>query len=63
MQTQWVVKSSFDACDYGPEYLNMKEGDVIVKIETNVPGNGLLYAQKMTSLEVGWFPPAFVSHL
>ena len=63
MQTQWVAESSFDACEYGPEYLNMKKGDVMVKIETNVPGNGWLYGQNMTSLEVGWFPLAFVSHL
>ena len=61
MQRQWVALSSFsDAHAYGPEYIVLRKGDLVIGLDTDVPGEGWAYGQSMSSLAVGWFPAAFV---
>ena len=47
---------SFDATEYGLEYIGLRMGDKVILVDAGVAGEGWAHGRNLATGEIGWFP-------
>ena len=54
-----MLVAAADFSDYGPDYLEFKQGARILRLPDPLDAAGWAYGQLLATGATGWYPPAF----